>query len=49
MVNNAGINEVRDFLEIKEKDWDKIIDTNLKSTFFLTQDVFKIMKNQMGK
>lgn len=50
LVNNAGINEVCDFLEIKEKDWDKIIDTNLKSTFFLTQDVFKIMKkNLKGK
>ena len=48
MVNNAGINEVRDFLEIKEKDWDKIIDTNLKSTFFLTQDVFKIMKKNLN-
>ena len=48
LVNNAGINEVRDFLEIKEKDWDKIIDTNLKSTFFLTQDVFKIMKKNLN-
>ncbi len=41
MVNNAGINKVSDFLDISEKDWDQIIDINLKSTFFLTQEIFK--------
>ena len=50
LVNNAGINEVTDFLDITEKAWDEIIDNNLKATFFLTQEIFKIMKkNSYGK
>ena len=50
LVNNAGINSVSDFLDISEKDWDKILDLNLKSTFFLTQGIFKMMKkNLYGK
>ena len=48
LVNNAGINKVSDFLDISEKDWDKIIDTNLKSTFFLTQEIFRMMKKNLN-
>ena len=46
LVNNAGINNVSDFEEITEADWDKIMDINLKSAIFLTQGIFRIMKNQ---
>ena len=50
LVNNAGINQLTDFLDITENEWDKIMNTNLKSTFFLTQEIFKIMKlNSYGK
>ena len=48
LVNNAGINKVSDFLDISEKDWDQIIDTNLKSTFFLTQEIFRMMKKNLN-
>jgi 3-oxoacyl-[acyl-carrier protein] reductase len=33
LVNNAGISKVGLFSEMYEKDWDEIINTNLKSTF----------------
>ena len=50
LINNAGINEVTEFEKISEKGWDKIMNTNLKSTFFLTQSIFKIMKkNKKGR
>ena len=50
LINNAGINKVAEFEDISESDWDKIVDVNLKATFFLTQGIFKIMKkNKSGK
>jgi len=39
LVNNAGIIRRADSLEFSEEDWDAVIDTNLKSVFFLTQAV----------
>jgi 3-oxoacyl-[acyl-carrier protein] reductase len=50
LINNAGINKVKEFEKITEKDWDMLMDINLKSTFFLTQKIFNIMKkNFFGK
>ncbi|MDX1540918.1 MAG: glucose 1-dehydrogenase [Geminicoccaceae bacterium] len=37
LVNNAGIEEVRDSLEVDEELYGRILDTNLKSAFFLSQ------------
>jgi len=37
LVNNAGIIRRADALEFSEEDWDLVIDTNLKSAFFLCQ------------
>jgi len=37
LVNNAGIIRRGDPLEFSEEDWDAVIDTNLKSVFFLCQ------------
>jgi 2-dehydro-3-deoxy-D-gluconate 5-dehydrogenase len=37
LVNNAGIIRRADSLEFSEEDWDSVIDTNLKSVFFLCQ------------
>jgi gluconate 5-dehydrogenase len=39
LVNNAGVEEVRDTLDIDEALWDKIVDTNLKGAFFVAQAV----------
>lgn len=37
LVNNAGVIRRADSLEFTEDDWDAVIDTNLKSVFFLCQ------------
>jgi 2-deoxy-D-gluconate 3-dehydrogenase len=37
LVNNAGIIRRADALAFSEKDWDDVIDVNLKSVFFLSQ------------
>ncbi|HEX8624067.1 MAG TPA: 2-dehydro-3-deoxy-D-gluconate 5-dehydrogenase KduD [Allosphingosinicella sp.] len=37
LVNNAGIIRRADAVDFSEEDWDSVIDTNLKSVFFLCQ------------
>lgn len=37
LVNNAGIIRRADALDFSEADWDEVLDTNLKSVFFLCQ------------
>ena len=39
LVNNAGIIRRADALEFTERDWDDVIDINLKTAFFLSQAV----------
>lgn len=41
LINNAGIIRRDDCLEFSEKDWDDVMDVNLKSLFFLSQAVAK--------
>jgi 2-deoxy-D-gluconate 3-dehydrogenase len=41
LVNNAGIIRRADAIAFSEADWDAVMDTNLKSTFFLSQAVAK--------
>ena len=33
LVNNAGISQIKPFLQTREEDWDRIVDTDLKSVF----------------
>ncbi|MCW3849433.1 2-dehydro-3-deoxy-D-gluconate 5-dehydrogenase KduD [Sphingomonas sp. LB-2] len=37
LVNNAGIIRRNDSIDFTEEDWDAVVDTNLKSVFFLCQ------------
>ncbi len=37
LVNNAGIEKHSPFVEVTEADYDKVLDVNLKGTFFVTQ------------
>lgn len=37
LVNNAGIMQVKPFLELTEDDWDRVLNTNLKSMFLCCQ------------
>ncbi|WP_394728875.1 2-dehydro-3-deoxy-D-gluconate 5-dehydrogenase KduD [Altererythrobacter sp. GH1-8] len=43
LVNNAGIIRRDDALDFTEADWDTVVDTNLKTLFFLTQAVGRHM------
>lgn len=43
LVNNAGIIRRADLLDFSEEDWDAVLDTNLKSLFFLSQAVARHM------
>ncbi|MBM7569873.1 SDR family NAD(P)-dependent oxidoreductase [Aquibacillus albus] len=49
-VNNAGINVRSKAMDVTEEEWDQIIDTNMKSSFFLAQAAAKRMdKENPGK
>lgn len=48
LVNNAGIYPRIYFLEMKEEDWDNMINVNLKSVFLCSQAAGRIMRNQGG-
>ena len=41
LVNNAGIEKHAPFWEVTESDYDKVLDVNLKGTFFATQAMVK--------
>ncbi|MCB1481892.1 MAG: 2-dehydro-3-deoxy-D-gluconate 5-dehydrogenase KduD [Rhodobiaceae bacterium] len=43
LVNNAGIIRRNDAIDFTEEDWDAVVDTNLKSAFFLSQAVAREM------
>lgn len=43
LINNAGMNIRSKALEVTDEEWQKIMDTNLKSTFMMSQEVGKIM------
>jgi len=43
LVNNAGIIRRADSVDFTEEDWDAVMDTNLKTLFFLSQAVAKGM------
>ncbi len=46
LVNNAGIIRRAPLLEFSEKDWDEVINVNLRTLFFLSQAVAKVMVEQ---
>jgi 3-oxoacyl-[acyl-carrier protein] reductase len=46
LVNNAGIAKQQPIEDISETDWNQVIDTNLKSTFLVTQAVLPHMRQQ---
>jgi NAD(P)-dependent dehydrogenase (short-subunit alcohol dehydrogenase family) len=46
LVNNAGIAEFVSALDVDEGHWDKVIETNVKGAFFLSQKVARLMIDQ---
>lgn len=50
LVNNAGIIRRDDLLQFSEADWDAVMDTNLKTLFFLSQAAARgMVERKMGK
>ncbi len=51
LVNNAGTIRRADALELTERDWDEVIDVNLKTVFFLSQAVARqfVAQGEGGK
>ena len=49
LINNAGITQDTLMLRMKEEQWDRVIEINLKSVFNLTKQVLRpMMKNRGG-
>ncbi|GHS87222.1 2-deoxy-D-gluconate 3-dehydrogenase [Synergistales bacterium] len=46
LINNAGIIRRADILDFTEKDWDDVMNINIKTLFFLSQAVARQMKSQ---
>lgn len=43
LINNAGIAQFKEFTQITDAEWNKMIDTNLNSVFIMSQEVLKNM------
>ena len=43
LINNAGIDQIKQFIDITDRDWNNIINTNLNSIFYTCQEVLKYM------
>lgn len=46
MLSNAGINNKAEFLDVREEDWDRVIDVNLKGVFLCGQAAARQMVKQ---
>lgn len=46
LVNNAGVAAMRPVAETSERQWDAVLDTNLKGTFLFIRRVLPVMKRQ---
>lgn len=43
LINNAGISQIKEFTQITDEDWNTMINNNLNSVFYMTQEVCKNM------
>lgn len=48
LVNNAGIGQSTSLLDITEGEWDRVLDTNLKGQFLMSQQVARYMVDAGG-
>lgn len=49
LVNNAGVNFSKPFLDTTSEDWDRVVSVDLRAVFFLTQLVCRQMLKQRPK
>ena len=38
LINNAGISQIKEFTQITDEDWNRMINTNLNAVFYMTQE-----------
>lgn len=43
LINNAGVSEFKSIWEVEEKDWDRILNINLKSVFICSREAVRYM------
>jgi NAD(P)-dependent dehydrogenase (short-subunit alcohol dehydrogenase family) len=48
VINNAGISEFSDPMQLTADDWDRVLNTNLRSCFLLSREAAKRMKDHNG-
>lgn len=49
LINNAGIDQIKCFLDITERDWQEMMQTNLTSVFYCIQEVLPtLIHNKRG-
>lgn len=48
LINNAGLSEFTNIFEMNEEQWDRVLNTNLKSVFFASREVARHMKEKGG-
>src|SRR5712692_7639754 len=48
LVNNAGVQTWKSLLDLEERDWDRVLDTNLKGCYLCTQRAARHMREQGG-
>ena len=46
LINSAGISQIVSVPDLSEQDWDRMMDINLKGTFFCCKEVLKQMQTQ---
>ncbi|MCS7097464.1 MAG: SDR family oxidoreductase [Candidatus Methanomethyliaceae archaeon] len=50
LINNAGIYPFKQFIDMTEEDWDRVLNVNLKSVFYFTKMVLpKMIEQRKGK
>ena len=43
LINNAGISQIKEFTQITDEDWNNMLNINLNSVFYASQEVAKHM------
>ena len=43
LINNAGTSQIKEFTQITDEDWNNMLNTNLNSVFYMSQEVCKNM------
>ena len=49
LINNAGIDQIKPFMDLTDEDWNKMLQVNLNSVFYCSQEVLEnMLHNKKG-